>query len=63
MFLGHLGRVGITLNVNWMEPEDPSDDDHIEASNTKLQFDFGWFARPILIDGKYPDVMREKVSK
>ncbi len=46
-----------------MEPEDPSDDDHIEASNTKLQFDFGWFARPILIDGKYPDVMREKVSK
>jgi lactase-phlorizin hydrolase len=56
------GRVGITLNVNWMEPEDPSDPNHVEASNIKLQFDFGWFARPILVDGQYPDVMREKVD-
>ncbi len=55
------GRVGITLNVNWMEPEDPDDSSHHEASDTKLEFDFGWYAHPILIDGTYPDVMREKV--
>ena len=56
-----LGRVGITLNVNWSEPEVDSDPAYVEAANNDLHFNLGWFAKPILVDGKYPDVMREKV--
>lgn len=56
-----LGRVGITLDCSWEEPEDPDDSTHHEASDTKIEFDFGWFAHPILVDGTYPPVMREKV--
>ncbi len=44
-----------------MEPQDPDDPTHEEASDTKIEFDFGWYAHPILIDGTYPQVMRDKV--
>ena len=54
--------MGITLTIIWMEPEDPNNAAHVEASETKLQFDIGWFAKPILLDGQYPEVMREKVD-
>ena len=57
-----LGSVGITLNINWSEPEIDDDPAYIEAAETNMQFDIGWFAKPIFIDGKYPDVMREKVG-
>ena len=53
--------MGITLNVDWFEPLDSSDPSHVEACNTKLQFFAGWFANPIYIDGKYPEIMRQKV--
>ena len=57
------GQVGITLNTDWFEPEDFQNSSHVEASETMLQFWFGWFANPILINGKYPEIMRQKVSK
>ena len=53
--------MGITLNVDWFEPLDSSNLSHVEACNTKLQFFAGWFANPIYIDGKYPEIMRQKV--
>ena len=28
------GQVGITLNTNWGEPQEPENPEHIEASNT-----------------------------
>ncbi len=56
------GRVGITVSVKWFEPTDPEDPSHEEAGETMLQFWIGWFAKPILVDGHYPDVMREKVD-
>ena len=59
---GQGGRIGITLNIHWAEPEDPEDPTHVEASETIIQFALGWFAQPILVDGKYPAVMREKVD-
>ena len=55
------GDVVITLNCDWFEPFDSSNLDHVEASITKLQFFVGWFANPIYINGKYPDIMRLKV--
>ena len=56
------GQFGITLNVGWSEPDDPFDPEHLAASERALQFDFGWFAHPIVIDGNYPQVMLDKVA-
>ena len=49
-------QVGVTLNIHWAEPSDPSDPSHLEAAETILQFSLGWFGQPILVDGKYPEV-------
>ena len=56
-----LGSVGITLNIDWYEPYNSTDESHVEAAETKLQFHLGWFANPIYVNGQYPDVMRQKV--
>ena len=57
------GAVGITLNVDWFEPLNSTNVDHITACVTKLEFYAGWFANPIFIDGKYPRVMRENIDR
>ena len=49
-------QVGITLNVNWGEPRDASNDDDLIASDNFMQFQLGWYAHPIFVDGKYPEV-------
>jgi len=56
------GKVGITLNVNWGEPRDASNDDDLIASDNFMQFQLGWYAHPIFVDGKYPEVMRSKID-
>ncbi|XP_061162617.1 lactase/phlorizin hydrolase-like, partial [Saccostrea echinata] len=56
------GKVGITLNVGWAEPEDPYNPDHLEASERDIQFNFGWFAHPILVNGNYPQVMIDRIA-
>merc|ERR1712110_1264513 len=56
------GKVGITLNVNWCEPRDPSDQADITASGTCMNFNLGWYAHAIFVDGKYPEVMRLKID-
>ena len=56
------GKVGISLNINWAEPRDETNEDDVAASDTVLNFSFGWYAHPIFIDGKYPPVMRSKID-
>jgi len=56
------GKVGVTLNVDWAEPQDPDSDEDLAASETNLQFNLGWYAHAIMVDGKYPAVMREKID-
>jgi len=56
------GKVGISLNIHWAEPQDPNNPEHLAASDRVVQFALGWFAQPIFVDGKYPSVMREKVD-
>ncbi|KAH9490978.1 hypothetical protein Btru_032374 [Bulinus truncatus] len=56
------GEVGITLNCDWLEPQDVVNKSDIQASERGLQFFMGWFAHPILINGDYPDVMKEYVK-
>ena len=56
------GACGITLNIHWAEPKDPSKVEDLNAAQRYLQFNFGWFAHPILKDGKYPTIMREQID-
>ena len=56
------GQVGITLNVDWYEPVNGTNADDVEASNIKMNFHAGWFAHPIYVDGKYPEIMRSKID-
>ena len=56
------GKVGISLNINWAEPRDETNEDDVAASDTVLNFSFGWYAHPIFIDGNYPPVMRSKID-
>ncbi|CAG9835810.1 unnamed protein product [Diabrotica balteata] len=53
------GKISITLNSDWYEPQSACDTD-ICAAETKLQFQIGWFAHPIYI-GDYPEVMIERI--
>ena len=53
------GQVGITLNVNWGEPEDDTDPAHLEASQRFMDFFLGWYAHPIFVSGKYPEVRED----
>uniref|UniRef100_A0A0S7EH84 Putative glycosyl hydrolase n=1 Tax=Chrysomela populi TaxID=154003 RepID=A0A0S7EH84_CHRPP len=55
------GQVGIVLDTNWYEPATNSTEDKI-ASDTKLQFIFGWYANPIF-RGDYPEVMRNNIQR
>ena len=34
---------------SWKEPEDPSNADHLQASDDALMFDIGWFAQVAFI--------------
>ena len=49
--------------MDWYEPTIFNETSHVEASETKLQFFAGWFANPIFVNGKYPEVMRQKVNR
>ncbi|XP_071511185.1 lactase/phlorizin hydrolase-like [Diadema antillarum] len=57
------GQVGITLNSDYFEPYDPNITSHREAAERALQFNLGWFAHPIFLDGDYPEVMKYKVAQ
>ncbi|XP_047004137.1 myrosinase 1-like [Schistocerca americana] len=56
------GSVGITLNMDWPEPETNSTED-AEAADRARQFVMGMFAHPIYSqDGDYPAVVRQQVD-
>ncbi|RZC40245.1 Glyco hydro 1 domain containing protein, partial [Asbolus verrucosus] len=54
------GRIGIVLNTDWYEPETDSQND-LDASERHLQFQFGWFANPI-VHGNYPQIMIDRIA-
>ncbi|XP_070575688.1 cytosolic beta-glucosidase-like [Ptychodera flava] len=56
------GYVGITLVSNWPIPASDSKTD-IEATERFLQFMLGWFAHPILVNGDYPEIMKQDVLR
>nr|XP_022915744.1 myrosinase 1-like [Onthophagus taurus] len=57
------GKVGITHQSIWYEPNSKNKDD-VNAAETKLQFELGWFAHPIFSKyGDYPSVMKQRIGR
>ncbi|NXI38882.1 LPH hydrolase, partial [Galbula dea] len=56
------GVIALCPNIDWVEPQTPSDPRDIEAADRYLQFLVGWFTHPIFKNGDYPDVMKWKVG-
>ena len=56
------GEISITLNSDFIEPFDRSDQKDRDAAERSLQFGLGWFGHAIFLDGDYPQVMKDKVA-
>jgi lactase-phlorizin hydrolase len=57
------GKIGITLNVGWSEPFDKYNPDDLDTSNRDINFNLGWFAHAIYVNGDYPEVMKRNVHE
>ncbi|XP_070575692.1 cytosolic beta-glucosidase-like [Ptychodera flava] len=58
----HNGQLGICLLANWGFSRSSWKDDLL-ASDRYMQFQIGWFAHPLLVNGDYPKVMKDAVFK
>lgn len=56
------GIIGITLNVHWQVAKNPFSPADVKAADTATQFQYGWFAHPVFINGDYPEVMKWKIG-
>lgn len=61
-YAGEGGVVGITLNIDWAFPLDPSSEQDRAAAQRRNEFTFSWFADPIYF-GQYPLSMRKGAHK
>ncbi|XP_013194176.1 myrosinase 1 isoform X2 [Amyelois transitella] len=58
------GKIMISINSIWYEPQDPENAEQVALAEVANQFKFGWFANPIFTaDGGYPTVMVENVAR
>jgi len=55
------GRISITLDIDWKEPLTSNPED-VAAADRAIEFKLGWFANPILVNGDYPEVMKNYVA-
>ncbi|XP_069495379.1 klotho isoform X1 [Ambystoma mexicanum] len=55
------GQVSIALSSHWINPLNMTEQD-LKACQKSLEFVLGWFAKPIYIDGDYPQSMKDNLS-
>ena len=55
------GRVGITLNTQWYEPQDNDNPDHKAQAEKHQQFQLGAWANPAF-KGEFPKVFKDAVD-
>jgi len=55
------GIIGITLNGDWCEPYDDSEDNKAAAQRAQ-EFWISWYADPVYLTGDYPACMREQLG-
>uniref|UniRef100_A0A8C8B500 Klotho n=1 Tax=Otus sunia TaxID=257818 RepID=A0A8C8B500_9STRI len=55
------GKVSIALSSHWIKPQHMTEK-NIKQCQKSLDFVLGWFAKPIFIDGDYPESMKSNLS-
>ncbi|XP_028904310.1 klotho [Ornithorhynchus anatinus] len=55
------GQVSIALGSHWINPQNMTESD-IRECQKSLDFVLGWFAKPIFLDGDYPQSMKDNLS-
>lgn len=55
------GQVSIALSSHWIKPQNMAEK-NIKRCQKSLDFVLGWFAKPIFIDGDYPQSMKRYLS-
>ncbi|XP_050512620.1 myrosinase 1-like isoform X1 [Diabrotica virgifera virgifera] len=55
------GKVGITIDTAWLEPDTNSTRD-VDAAERGQQFVHGWYTRPLTL-GDYPELMKKTIAK
>ncbi|XP_018571866.1 myrosinase 1-like isoform X2 [Anoplophora glabripennis] len=59
----HGGKIGITIDSIWAEPNSNNTED-IEAAEREMEMELGWWANPIFSDeGDYPSIMKERIAR
>ena len=54
--------MGIALEIFWPEPKDYRSEKDREAAQRSLDFEFGWFADPLIKNGDYPEIMKTRIA-
>ncbi|XP_062969222.1 lactase/phlorizin hydrolase [Cynocephalus volans] len=55
------GIISITINSEWAEPRNPSNQEDVEAARRYVQFMGGWFAHPVYKNGDYSEEMKTRI--
>lgn len=55
------GKIGINLNCDWGDPNDPHSDEDRKGVQRYLEFRLAWFSDPLL-RGDYPDSMKKRLG-
>lgn len=56
------GQVGLTMNTDWSEPYDSTNQSDVDAADRRIHFQLGWFANAIFSkDGDWPEVMKSLI--
>ncbi|CAG5121822.1 unnamed protein product, partial [Candidula unifasciata] len=56
------GQIGISINQGWPEPRDPLNPADVAATERSINFYGAWFIDPMLINGDYPEEMKERIA-
>jgi beta-glucosidase len=56
------GMVSLSLFVCWLEPADPNSKPDQEAAKRAINFQLDFFAKPIFIDGDYPELVKSQIA-
>ncbi|PNI75970.1 GBA3 isoform 5 [Pan troglodytes] len=56
------GMVSLSLFAVWLEPADPNSVSDQEAAKRAITFHLDLFAKPIFIDGDYPEVVKSQIA-
>ena len=46
------------MNSDWAEPRNPYKQVDQVARDVSMEFFLGWWAKPIFVDGDYPETMK-----